>query len=280
MGHHHHVAAFVVVALVALVRFVASQGECSETTACPDNTMCCSQYNYCGTGDAYCGEGCKNGPCNAGGTPPAPVPPTSGSGWSSFFTEEVFVGWFPSRNADFYTFERFKAAASAYPTFGNEGSVDDQKREIAAFFGNVNQESGGLKFVRETNPTEIYCDTTNTQYPCAAGKSYYGRGPIQLSWNYNYGACGDALNLPLLANPELVETDADVAFKTALWFWMTNQCHQAIIGPPPSFGKTIRIINGAKECDLVNDERVTNRVTYYTNFCNSLGVDPGTDLRC
>ncbi len=27
-----------------------------------------------------------------------------------------------------------------------------------------------------------YCDPTT--YPCKTGKKYYGRGPIQLSWNY------------------------------------------------------------------------------------------------
>lgn len=26
--------------------------------------------------------------------------------------------------------------------------------------------------------------------PCVPGKSYHGRGPMQLSWNYNYGQVG------------------------------------------------------------------------------------------
>lgn len=26
--------------------------------------LCLSKYGYCGTGDAYCGEGCQSGPCN------------------------------------------------------------------------------------------------------------------------------------------------------------------------------------------------------------------------
>ena len=33
-----------------------------------------------------------------------------------------------------------------------------------------------------------YVDTGSTVYPPAPGRSYYGRGVIQLSWNYNYGA--------------------------------------------------------------------------------------------
>src|SRR5689334_9787791 len=34
--------------------------------ACPSN-LCMSKYGYCGTGPAYCGEGCKGGSCTGGG---------------------------------------------------------------------------------------------------------------------------------------------------------------------------------------------------------------------
>jgi chitinase len=69
-----------------------------------------------------------------------------------------------------------------------------------------------------------YCAAV-PEYPCEPDKTYHGRGPIQLSYNYNYnyGQAGRALGLPLLATPELVSTDGAVAFKTALWFWMTPQ---------------------------------------------------------
>lgn len=33
-----------------------------------------------------------------------------------------------------------------------------------------------------------YVDAGSTDYPPVEGRSYYGRGVIQLSWNYNYGA--------------------------------------------------------------------------------------------
>ena len=36
---------------------------CDDDTSCPDQ-RCCSQYNYCGVGEAYCGTGCKS---NCGG---------------------------------------------------------------------------------------------------------------------------------------------------------------------------------------------------------------------
>jgi len=48
-------------------------------------------------------------------------------------------------------------------------------------------------------------------YPPQAGEQYYGRGPFQLSWNYNYGAFSKALvsttydgHLYLLRDPDIV----------------------------------------------------------------------------
>jgi chitinase len=281
--HHHVGAAVVLVALLAVIqgavgsrssfmaRSLLQDGSCSSSSPCPDPSYCCSQYGYCGTTTDYCGQGCKNGPCTGSG---------GATGWASFFPQSVFEGWFPNRLQNFYTYGAFTAAASAFPAFGTTGSLDDQKREIAAFFGNVQQESGGLQYVNEIDGASYdYCDESNTQYPCAPGENYYGRGPMQLSWNYNYGLCGQDLGLNLLANPDQVAQDGTVAFKTAIWFWMTADCHGAIIGPPPSFAQTNRIIN-SMECGHGFDQNVENRVDAYTSFCSTLGVDPGTDLRC
>ena len=40
-----------------------------KRSTCPSG-LCLSQYDYCGTGDAYCGAGCKGGPCQGGGNNP------------------------------------------------------------------------------------------------------------------------------------------------------------------------------------------------------------------
>lgn len=53
--------------------------------------------------------------------------------------------------------------------------------------------------------------------------------------SYNYGPAGQALGFEGLNNPELVATDPVIAFKTALWFWMTPQspkpsCHDVMAG--------------------------------------------------
>jgi len=40
--------------------------------------------------------------------------------------------------------------------------------------------SWGYCYLREQNPGS-YC-ASDPNYPCAPGRQYYGRGPIQLSW--------------------------------------------------------------------------------------------------
>lgn len=53
------------------------------------------------------------------------------------------------------------------------------------------------------------------------GARYKGRGYIQLTGRYNYKRAGQALGLPLEANPELVEKP-EVAAKVAIWFWQNR----------------------------------------------------------
>ena len=149
----------------------------------------------------------------------------------------------------------------------------------------------------EEGACTAYCDGSNTQYPCAPGKTYHGRGPIQLSWNYNYGAFGDVLDLDLLADPDLVTSDGSIAFATALWFWMTPQApkpaaHDVMVGGwvpsaddvaagrAPGFGMTVNIINGGLECGIPTDDRVRDRVRFYIHLAELLGVAPGADLEC
>ena len=99
----------------------------------------------------------------------------------------------------------------------------------------------------------------NTQYTCNPHKGYYGRGPIQLSWNFNYGPAGERIGFDGLNNPEIVATDPVISFRTALWYWMNFV--QPVIGQ--GFGATIRAINGYLECDGGNSAQVQSRVRYY-----------------
>jgi predicted chitinase/chitodextrinase len=220
------------------------------------------------------------GACGEDGTPGEPAP----AGF--VVSEAMFEQMFPNR-APFYTYSGLTAALSSYPAFANTGSDTVRKREAAAFLANVNHETGGLVHIVEQNTDNYphYCDDTQP-YGCPAGQAaYYGRGPIQLSWNFNYKAAGDALGIDLLHNPYLVQNDSAVAWRTALWYWNTQSGpgtmtgHDAMVNGH-GFGETIRSINGALECDGRNPAQVQSRVDAYTRFAAIVGTSPGENLYC
>ncbi|KAM7460922.1 hypothetical protein LguiA_029043 [Lonicera macranthoides] len=67
-------------------------------------------------------------------------------------------------------------------------------------------------------PNTDYCNEMNVAYPCAPNKGYYGRGPLQHSWNYNYGPTRESNCFDGLNNPKIVAINDVVAFKAALWY--------------------------------------------------------------
>ncbi|MGO1057318.1 glycoside hydrolase family 19 protein [Crossiella sp. CA198] len=216
--------------------------------------------------------------CDGGGDP--------GNPGAFVVSEAQFNQMFPSRNP-FYTYQGLLNAVAAFPAFAKTGTDVVRKQEAAAFLANANHETGGLVHIVEQNTANYphYCDRTQP-YGCPAGQAaYYGRGPIQLSWNFNYKAAGDALGIDLLGNPWLVQNDPAIAWKTALWYWNTQNGpgsmtpHNAMVGGH-GFGQTIRSINGSLECDGKNPAQVQSRVTAYQNFSNIIGVTPGGNLYC
>lgn len=139
--------------LVALVVLVCggmlweaadAQGTCSANAPCPDSNNCCSQWGYCGTGDAYCGAGCVAGPCTGGGGGGGggtPTPP-SGSGLGATLTRSLYEQLFPG-HLDFYAYDKLIEAAKSFPQFGTTGDQNTKKKEIAAFAAHVWQETSG-----------------------------------------------------------------------------------------------------------------------------------------
>lgn len=211
-----------------------------------------------------------------------------------------------------YVYEGLIAAAATFPAFASEGDVATRKRELAAFLANISHETTGgwatapggpyawgLCFTEELACADSSCPqycASSSSYACVAGQSYHGRGPMQLSWNYNYGAAGDALGVDLLSNPDLVISDPEIAFQTALWFWTTAQppkpsAHDVMVGnwtPSASdeangrvagFGMTINIINGGYECGSGSEApQAADRVGFYERYADLLGTttDPAT----
>ena len=201
-------------------------------------------------------------------------------------SQSQFDQMFPDRNS-FYTYKGLTDALRAYPGFAHTGSDTTQKREAAAFLANVSHETGGLKYVVEQNTANYshYCDHSQP-YGCPAGQSaYYGRGPLQLSWNFNYKAAGDSLHIDLLHDPGKVQHDAAVSWETGLWFWNTQSGagrmtpHDAM-AQDKGFGETIRSINGDLECNGKNPDERNDRISLYKKFAGILGTKPGASLSC
>ncbi|EES12437.1 hypothetical protein BDA96_06G146700 [Sorghum bicolor] len=247
----------------------------AQNCSCPPG-YCCSQFGYCGTSFDYCnGNTCQSGPCTGSGG-------SSGANVSGVVTDAFFNGIKSQagsgcEGSNFYSRRAFlRAASSSYPAFAHGGTEADGKREIAAFFAHVTHETRHLCYISEINENSAYCNSSNAQWPCAPGKKYYGRGPLQISWNYNYGPAGREIGFDGLGNPDMVAQDPVIAFKTALWFWMNN-VHGVM---PQGFGATIRAIDGALECNGNNPAQMNARVGYYKQYCQQFGVDPGNSLTC
>lgn len=163
------------------------------------------------------------------------------------------------------------AAANGYRQFLNQGSVKQQAEEFLIFWAKSSRETsgswstanspwienyeiageaitawkGGLYWVEEVGYSTDsatgrsaainYVDTGSTAFPPAPGRSYYGRGIIQLSWNYNYGAFNHWLfdnglftdviteRDTLLRFPNLVAENGALSILSGIWFWMTPQ---------------------------------------------------------
>ena len=270
-------------------------------------------------------------PILSGQVPPSTSPlykhPSHKSNLSNHLNSKNWDKLFPNRYGkgekytgknlrDFYSLKAFIKAAGYFPQFLSSKDTAIQKRELAAFLANIAQEtsggwetapggyfSWGLFFIDEVHTGEPvqYADMTKPKYPPVAGKYYYGRGPKQLSWNYNYGQFSEAWfgnKDTLLLHPEKISSDPVLAFASAIWFWMTPQypkpsCHEIMTGQwQPNdndiangrlqgFGATVNIINGGIECGLGNDlDKTTHRYKYYEYFCHYFNVSPGENIKC
>ncbi|MES2004774.1 MAG: chitinase [Bacteroidota bacterium] len=221
-----------------------------------------------------------------------------------------------AKGSDFYSYRAFLAAADSFRLFLAEPDITLQKRELCAFLANIAYETGGgwdeapggyykwgLYYKEEiacAKGCPQYSDTSKKKYPPVNGQSYHGRGPLQLSWNYNYGQFSETYlhnKEILLKDPALVSRDPVICFASALWFWTTAQfpkpsCHEIMSnqwkptakdtagGRMPGFGAVLNVINGGIECGAKAPPDTRYRYGYYLYFCKYFNVDPGPNVYC
>ena len=196
-----------------------------------------------------------------------------------------------------------QTASEHFPKFASEGSIEDRLRELAAFFAFTaeytmyGRDWGFYKL--DPNKNVVYqdgychkeppecadqsscdqkCDADDEEYgyACSLGNSYHSRGHFHLSGSHNYGAMSEALfgdnDYTLLENPDLLATDVNLSWSSALWYWMNHEerelpyddipsPHNAIIGnftAEPEWGRypglgfvtaVLSAYNGGDQCD-------------------------------
>ncbi|KAJ1774952.1 hypothetical protein LPJ62_006992 [Coemansia sp. RSA 2167] len=125
-------------------------------------------------------------------------------------------------------------------------------REAAMFLANILWESDGLQAKEEYDCQDLpdWCAQNYKTPEDAPGKTYWGRGYIQLTWHYNYEAASEGLfgDDRLVESPDQVATDEDLAWGVSFWFWKENVHGDAGV-QEGNFGSSINKINGALECN-------------------------------
>ncbi|RWS21035.1 chitinase 4-like protein [Leptotrombidium deliense] len=191
------------------------------------------------------------------------------------------------KGSSYITIDEFKrtATANGYPAPRDAqynamcsqigiGSIGT-KQELAMFIAHVVHETGGYQFKEELICLKQDCREVYDHSVGIPGKSYHGRGYLQLSHSYNYKPASEALfpNDPnkLINNPELVASDENIAWSTAFWFWRDR------VRNKPNvlqfwFGSSTRAINGGIECDGWNKDAARKRFTFYKVILNEFRI--------
>ncbi|KAL4488327.1 hypothetical protein ABPG72_019177 [Tetrahymena utriculariae] len=119
-------------------------------------------------------------------------------------------------------------ASKAYPTFCNTGDDKLDKYEFAAFLTIIGSETEftyGFPCTHEQGcPDCTHCSYNTNGLQCLTDDKlqYFGRGPVQLSWNYNYADFSQSYfqDDRLVKNPTLLDSNTELCWASAVWFWM------------------------------------------------------------
>lgn len=226
----------------------------------------------------------------------------------------------------YYTYDNLIRGMAQLEEFANEGDENTRKLEIAAFLANIAQETGakvaGDPFgspgcaIQEgygasrgncvyggcTKTRDFPCNE-DTGYKCPDGEAgYCGRGPHQLSWDYNYKKFGEAMGVgdDYLNDPDILTKEPEIGIAGSIWFWgheartdwsppdipFKPSAHNVLIGnwkptdkdvacgrTKANFGVIINIINGGIECGKGEaTQQAKDRVKYLEAIAEVMGV--------
>lgn len=139
----------------------------------------------------------------------------------------------------------------------------------AMFIAQVMHESGEFRYLAELGSDKYlaYLDTGsiakklgNTPEADGDGQLYKGRGLIQITGRANYLVCGQALKLPLLKNPKLLEEPCH-AVSSACWFWFKKSLNK--FADNGDIRECTRLINGGFN-------GLDDRIEYWKRALNQL----------
>lgn len=95
----------------------------------------------------------------------------------------------------------------------------------------------------------------NYALPEANGKSYYGRGYVQLTWGFNYKNAGQKLGIDLYSNPDLAlhgNVAAKILVRGMKEGWFTGRkLDQYFTDSLTDYKNARRIVNGTDKADLI-----------------------------
>ncbi|OMJ29505.1 Endochitinase A [Smittium culicis] len=139
------------------------------------------------------------------------------------------------------------------------------RREAAMFLSQLLWESHGLKYKDELNCSESKCPNTYTTPIDVSGKSYFGRGYIQLTYATNYKDASMYLfgDIRLLLDPDTVSKNDQISWGVSYWYWK-YRVHILPDVQQGLFGSSTRAINGALECSGGSNDVPKKRFDIYT----------------